>query len=325
MKIPFLPQLRWLKKFVAHPATSDLKMDDLFRQAGSCEQQPHRWNDGDPLSAARNAHYTNSTSEMKEGLSSDFNFLEGDVWLEGAARQIAILDLVREPIMAHDPDEVNGLSLSEWLDVGKRSGKGLKIDIKQSAAIPKIISLVRDKQIPQERLIFNADVAFGPGIKKDLKFRALDVITDFTSDLEEMKQIRAAFPRATMGIGLYTKTQPKGTYYSREQLSEVSNFAREVGGPITFPLRAEFVDRQVIETLKPYGTISIWNDPKSFAPDDLAAAERKFREMGVDGMIDLRGKHQPKKSPIYDSDLWPPRIPQDFEGQATQSTAILLT
>lgn len=307
MKIPFMPQLRWLKRFVAHPAASPAEMRDLFSRASHPSQQEHRWKDGDPLSAAHNAHYTNTRQELQQGLSADYNFLEGDVTLEGALRQIPLLDRFREPLMAHTPKEINGLTLGEWLDVGKASGKGIKIDIKQSAAIDKIIEEVQARDIPQERLIFNADVAFGPGMKKDLKFRALDLFTDFTTSRKEMMQIRKAFPRASLALGHYTGKQPKGTHYSEDQLAEVIDFAREMGGPITFPLRAEFVTPEVVQTLKPHGTVSIWNDPKTFLPEDKKIAARRFREMGVDGMIDLRGAGEPKRGPIYE-DILPPEF-----------------
>lgn len=304
MKVPLLSKLRWLKRFVAHPATSPEKLEDLFERASQPAQRQYRWRDGDSLSKARNAHYTNDVNDLSAGLSGSYNFLEGDVWLEGAARQIPGLDHFREPIMAHGPGEVTGLSLEEWLEVGKRSGKGLKIDIKQSAAIPKIIDAVREEGIPEERLVFNADMAFGPGISNDLKFRLLNVTTDFTTDTKEMGSIRKAFPKATIGVGLYTKAMPVGTSYTTDQLGRVISIAKELGGPITFPLRAEFVTPNIVERLKPHGTVSIWNDPKSFNPEDKAVAEQMFRRMGVDGMIDLRSRNEPKKSPVYDREYW---------------------
>jgi menorin-like protein len=314
MKIPLMPQLKWLKKFVAHPAAPQDIMSDLFQKAEHPSQVENRWVDGAPLAQARNAHYTNTSQELQAGLSGHYNFLEGDVTLEAGVRQIPLVDHFREPIMAHTPKEINGLTLGEWLDVGKSSGKGIKIDIKQSAAIPKIIQEVRQRELPDERLIFNADVAFGPGLEQNLKFRALDLATDFTTSAKEMKQIREAFPKATLGIGLYTGKQPKGTHYSADQLSEVIGFAQDMGGPITFPLRAEFVTPEVVATLKPHGTVSIWNDPKTFLPENKEIATKRFREMGVDGMIDLRGKGEPKKGPVYDSDILPPEFKRGDKG-----------
>lgn len=308
MKIPFSRQLKWLKKFVAHPATPTEEMKELYEKAEHPSQAPFRWKDGARIAEAHNAHYTNTGEELEDGLTADYNFLEGDVWLEGAFRQIPLVDHFREPIMAHGPKEVGGLSLGEWLDVGKRAGKGIKIDIKQSAAIPKIIDEVKKRELPDERLIFNADVAFGPGVKRDAKFRIFDLATDFSTSRKEMKQLRKAFPHATIGVGLYTKKQPPGTHYTTEQLRDAIAFANDVGGPITFPLRAEFVTPEVVAKLKPHGSVSIWNDPRSYVPGDEATETRRFREMGVDGMIDLRGKDEPFKDPAYDSDILPPEL-----------------
>lgn len=295
MIISSLARLRWLSRFVSHLPKSKSVMSDLHQRAKDPSQEQFRWNDGDPISSAHNAHYTNTTKEVQAGLSGNYNFMEGDIWMEGALRRIPLVDRLREPIMAHYPDDVKGLSLQEWLEVGKASGKGLKLDIKQSATIPKIIEQVEELDIPDERLIFNADMVFGPGVKRDLKFRLLDLTTDFTTQTDEMMEIREAFPDSTIGVGFYTKGQKKPTTYTEAQLNQVITIASELGGPITFPLRAEFVTPKVVEKLKPHGTVSVWNDPKSFLPPDLDQAKLEFRKMGVDGMIDLRDFNRPER------------------------------
>lgn len=288
-----LARLRWTKRFLMHSPLKGGDKKELLAQAGSPSQDPYRWSDGAHISQARNAHYTNTKGEMAKGLSGDYNFLEGDVWLEAAARSLPVVDLLREPIMAHYPDDVKGLTLKEWLQVGKRAGKGLKLDIKQSAAIPKVIKAVKETGIPEERLIFNADMAFGPGLPRTLKFRAIDAATDLTTQTSEMREIREAFPKSTIGVGLYTGKQPAGVVYSRAQLESVIKIAQDLGGPITFPLRAEFVTAEAVAALKPYGSVSVWNDPKTYLPDDLKEAERFFRSLGVDGMVDLRDASRP--------------------------------
>ena len=103
-----------------------------------------------------------------------------------------------------------------------------------------------------------------------------------------MKAIREARPRATIAIGLFTAAAEPGTTYSEEQVEKTIAIAEEIGGPITFPLRAEFVTREIVDRLKPHGLVSVWNDPRTFLPGDLDQARRVFRAMGVDGMIDLR-------------------------------------
>ncbi|MOA41679.1 hypothetical protein D3C78_1636620 [compost metagenome] len=47
---------------------------------------------------------------------------------------------------------------------------------------------------------------------------------------------------------------------------------------------------EVVAKLKPYGEVAIWNAPSKDAPEDVPAAVKKFRDMGVDGMIDITGK-----------------------------------
>jgi len=265
-------------------------MQALTDLAADPEQGEHRWRDGAPIQEARNAHYTNTKEELEEALQGDFNFLEGDVWLEGVAREVPLLGRFREPIMAHDIPDVDGLTLAEWLKIGKLSGKGIKIDVKQSAALPKVLEAVQAADIPEERLILNADMISGPGWNDGTKFQIADALMDVKTSVEEMGEAREAFPRATIAIGLYTAAAPAGTTYREEQLREASRIAMELGGPVTFPLRAEFVTPEAVGSLKSYGSISVWNDPASYAPDDLEAERQRFREMGVDGMIDLRAK-----------------------------------
>lgn len=281
-------KLRYLKTFLAHPAAPADVQADLQQKATAPSQIPHRWKDGTPISEANNAHYTNTPAELSAGLSGNYNFLEGDVWLEGVARGIPGLDHFREPIMAHDYPDVDGLTLKEWLKAGKASGKGIKLDIKQSAAIPKVIEAVEEADIPQRSLILNADMVYGPGWKNDTKFKLGNALMNIQTQTEEMAQFRHAFPQTTLAVGLYTAASPEGTTYTQDQINQVSKIAQELGGPITFPLRAEFVTPNIVRQLKPYGSVSIWNDPKSYLPEDLKAARQGFREMGVDGMIDLR-------------------------------------
>lgn len=269
MQLKVLDRLRWVKRFLAHaPASSQVKAE-LLAKAADPEQS--RWNDGDSFSKARNAHYTNTPAELSKALEGDHNFLE-----------------------AHAPDNVTGLTLKEWLEVGVASGKGLKLDIKQSAALSKVIEAVKDAEVPQDRLIINADMEFGPGIRHDLKFRIFDKISDFKTEVDEMREVRKALPKATIAVGLYTGTKPAGTVYAPSQIYGAIAIAQQLGGPITFPLRADFVTKELVNVLKEHGTVSVWNDPKTYLPDNLKEAERYFRAIGVDGMIDLREMERPQ-------------------------------
>lgn len=283
--------LRFLRDFVHHPATRPGTQQDLLKLAQAPSDD--HWQPGTPFSEVRHCHFTNTPAEMKHALENDFNYIEGDVRLEGGLRKIPGLDRWREPIMGHDPDDVHGLSLDEWLEVGKASGRGLKLDIKQAAAVPKIIECVKEHNIPDSWLMFNGDVTRGPGAPGPLAFTAARVFMDMTMDLQDLRQIRREFPESLISLGAYTGGQPEGTTYSPKQLDKLSEMADALGGPISFPLRAEFVTPEVVEILKPHGYVSVWNDPSTFSPADIQAETRRLREMGVDGMIDLRNQANP--------------------------------
>ncbi len=66
--------------------------------------------------------------------------------------------------------------------------------------------------------------------------------------------------------------------------------ADRVGGPVLFPLRAEFVTPEIVERLSPHGDVSIWNSPRThrLQPSEVEAETQRFRDMGVTGVIDLR-------------------------------------
>lgn len=283
--------LKFARDFLAHPALPKKDRQELLELAALPGNDT--WQPGSPLTEVRHCHYTNTKDEVEYALGHDYNFFEGDVRLEAGVRRLPGLDHWREPIMGHDPDDVNGLSLNEWLEVGKASGRGLKLDIKQAAAVPKIIECVKAHAIDDQKLIFNGDVLRGPGAPGPLAFLAGRLFQDMTMDQNDLRDIRQEFPQALISLGAYTGGQPQGTTYSPKQLDKLGKIADEVGGPISFPLRAEFVTPEVVAQLKPHGFVSIWNDPSTYSPADLQAETRRFREMGVDGMIDLRNTPHP--------------------------------
>lgn len=276
----------FLKDFVAHPALDPETRQDLVELASA--PTDHHWIPGTPLAEVNHCHYTNTPEELKHALEGGYNFVEGDVRLEGGIRRCG-LEKWREPIMAHDVQDVDGLSFGEWLDVVDRSGRGVKIDIKQAAALPEILEEVRERHIGDDMLIFNMDVVTGPGAPRRLKWGAHQ-IQDMTMDMDDLRWIRREHPQAMLSLGAYTGGQPAGTTYSDKTLDHLGRMADELGGPVSFPLRAEFVTPETVARLKPHGIISVWNDPKTYAPDDVAAETKRLREMGVEGIIDLRGK-----------------------------------
>lgn len=277
-----------VKDFYNHPNLSKGQLNELFRLA---EARPDlAWKGDKSLSLARNAHFTNTPEEMALALRGDHDWLEGDVRLEGGLRSLpAIGD--RKAIMAHNPQDIHGMTLDEWVQVGMRSGRGLKLDIKQATAVEEMLGVLKKHKVPDERLILNVGIGWGPGglggIPNELFSSALDPwVTE-----GDLKKIRAAHPEAVINLSTLTRPQPPGTHYSDSQISNMIHMARVTGEPVMFPLRAEFVTPDVVEKLKPYGKIAIWNDPASFKPQDVEAEVRRFRQMGVDGVIDLMTAH----------------------------------
>lgn len=218
-----------------------------------------------PLNEQHNAHRTNTREEMLAALQGDYPWMEGDVRRD-------------PPIMAHDWQQSDGMSLTEWLEIGAASGRGLKLDLKEGASVDGVIDAVRASGIPQDRLILNADVMAGPGG------------SGRNVSPEDLHRLRAAFPDATIAIGAVTGPTAPGTTYTEAQIGDMVALAESIGGPVMFPLRAELVTPEIVERLSAHGTVAIWSSASSYPLADSAAAEaaaERFRDMGVTGLIDL--------------------------------------
>jgi len=276
-----------IPRFFVHPTMRPDTTRALMQEATDPAHAHLSWPVGAPLRDAHNAHRVNTPLEMEQALRREYNFLEGDIRLEGGLRGIPGLGRFREPIMAHDLPRTDGMTLREWLRIGEASGRGLKLDVKQAATVSGIIREVGRHNIPQERIIFNADVVRGPGGSRFL-IHLENLLQDRSCSLDDVKALRAAFPRATIALGTTSGKQPAGTCYTDDQLLQLIEFATQIGGPVIFPLRAELVTPAVVRMLKPHGGVAIWNNPKTYKPRDIDADIQRFRQMGVDSMIDLR-------------------------------------
>lgn len=217
-----------------------------------------------PLNEQRNAHLTNSSSQMLDALEGDYQWLEGDVRRD-------------PPVMGHDYHQA-GLTLDDWLEIGNASGLGLKLDIKESRSIDGLIEAVERADIPSDRLMINVDALAGPGG------------SGYNVSPADVERLREAFPGARISIGAKTGGQPEGTTYTESQVNEMIALAERVGGPVLFPLRAEFVTPEIVERLSPHGDVSIWNSPRTHRLEafEVEAEVQRFRDMGVTGVIDLR-------------------------------------
>lgn len=215
------------------------------------------WDPAAHISLAKNAHRTNKPKEMESSLYGDFNYFEGDIRVDRSG----------VVVMAHDRGDRSGLTLDQWLQIGAASQRGMKFDVKESGAIDYVLQAAQKSAIPQQRLLFN--------------FGVHNADVGVNANQDQLLRARQMFPQSIINLSFPAP-------YSANMIERVGILAKNVGGPIMFPLQAQFVTPAIVASLKRFGMIAIWNDPGSYRPSDIPAATAKFRAMGVDGMIDLR-------------------------------------
>jgi hypothetical protein len=208
-----------------------------------------RWDLSRGWKDARNAHFTNTVDELRLALNSEANYLEGD-----------IRSINGVPVMRHGLLDRVDLTLADWLEIGAASGRGVKMDIKERGLIMTSVEMARRAGIPGDRLIVNVSASVDP---------------------TTLVGIRRFYPTATVNLS------PDGPL-GREQLLKLQQSARLTGGPVMFPLRVDRVTQTVIDALRPFGAVAIWNDPDIPGVDDIPGLTARLRGMGVTGMIDLR-------------------------------------
>lgn len=210
------------------------------------------WRAGQHLSEARNAHRTNTQEQFQDALKSGANWFEGDVRLEIDGSGIE---------MRHDKAHESGdnLTLREWLTMGKQSGRGLKLDIKEPEHMAEILKTIREVGIPQERLMLN------------LGFGAM---------AQWGAEIRKQFPNAMLAINPPTEGKV-GAAEARRMVEQAKKF----GDPVTFVVRYDKLTDQAIREFQklPGATISVWGSNVG----DVAKVTEELKRRGVNGMIDL--------------------------------------
>lgn len=219
------------------------------------------WKDR-PLYDARNAHRTNTKEEFADGIDGDFNWFEGDVRVE-----INHDDRLEMRHEAHHESGDN-LSLEEWLTKGTKAGKGLKLDIKESALMPQLLDTVAKVAPPQEQLMFNL------GDANMNKWGA---------------EIRRRFPESILAIN------PR-VVDGKIDVDRMIALATRFGGRVTFVLHESQVTPPAVATLQAYGPVSIWGDV-----GDPATRRGELRAAGVDGMVDLGHDSAPTVGERLDS------------------------
>jgi hypothetical protein len=211
------------------------------------------------LAGQTNAHKTNTKEQFAEALKGHADWFEGDIRKELHGSRVE---------MRHDTGAESGdnLTLKEWLAKGKASGRKLKLDVKDSAELPEIIKEAKASGIPSHRLMFN----LGDG---------------------ELKQygakIRKDFPNAVIAINTH---ESGGEKMDGAEVKRMLGFAKELGQPVAFVARYDRLTDDAIAKLKGHGAISVWNDTGhgSIKSGDVGGLVKGLRELGVDGVIDIR-------------------------------------
>lgn len=268
------PKLLNLPGWYRQGHLSDKARRELLKLAAS---HPGRaWPADKDIAEARNAHRTTTFDELKEGLEGNYDYLEADLRMEGPLRDhLSVPGPERRPVVAHDSYQTNGILFEDWVDVVKASGKGIKVDFKDSQAIGPVIDILKNAKIPEYRIIMNIGIPAPPPI-------SLDELKD-----ARLKQIRSAFPKCILNLSPGGEADANGHYTARA-VEQMIRYAKAAGQPVMFPLKAEMVTPEIVQKLRPFGKVAIWNDPTTFNPVDKEAEIEKFRSWGVDGMIDIR-------------------------------------
>jgi hypothetical protein len=235
----------------------DKKYFGLVELAERTKSASTMWWGGRPLSEARNAHRSNTREQFEEAMKGGYNFLEGDVRAE--INHPDRLEMRHD--MAHESGD--NLTLREWLELGRASGRGLKLDFKETKLMPKALDEIERSGVPHERLMFNL---------------SYDGMARWGTE------IRRRFPDAILAFN-----PPDGGKVDASDARKMVAQAEELGKPASFVVRQDLLTDEAIAEFKGKGAISVWNSPFEAARvEDLATLAEKLRKRGVDGVIDLR-------------------------------------
>lgn len=227
------------------------------------------WHGGQPLSEARNAHRTNTKEQFQAALKSGANWFEGDVRLEIDGSGIE---------MRHDTQHESGdnLTLREWLTMGKASGRGLKLDVKEPEHMAEILKTIKQVGIPEERLMLN------------LGFGAMQ---------QWGAEIRKQFPNAILAINPPTDGKV-GAAEARRMVEQ----AKQFGDPVNFVVRYDKLTDEAIREFKkhPGAEISVWGS----GVKDVSRTTEELKRRGVNGMIDLSNESKGVDDFLRDGFNW---------------------
>lgn len=240
--------------------------EDEIRRLVAAEDQTARdtWQLGAGPDQLRNAHITDTAEQLRIALEGDYNSIEGDVRLEDGV-----------PVMSHDRGGEGALLFADWLRVGLASGKHLRIDFKEAAALDQVSALLERMQVPDEQVTLNMSTG-SPTSESDV-------------DLATLRRVRAAHPDALIGFNL-----APSPVFGREPTGAVIDAARAIGGPTQVALEVEEVTAARIAELRAAGLrVGVWNDVARNPVEDVPGTVDRLRALGADGLIDLRAADDP--------------------------------
>jgi hypothetical protein len=221
------------------------------------------WTLGDGPEAMRNAHMSNTAEQLRIALEGDYNSLEGDVRLEHGV-----------PVMSHDRAGAHALLFADWLRVGLATGKHLRIDFKEAAALDQVSALLKRMHVPDEQVTLNVSTGT-PHMDSDV-------------DLATLERVRAAHPKALIGFNLTP------TLLGREPRAAVEAAARAIGGPTQVAIAVQDANPARIRELRDAGLfVGVWNDVSTHPVEDVAGTVAQLRERGANGLVDLRTAEDP--------------------------------
>lgn len=210
----------------------------------------------------RNAHYTNTRAQLAYALKGPYNSFEGDVRMRGGI-----------PVMQHDVGVAADLTFEQWATIIHRSGRHMRIDIKDAAMLELVCRILERLGVPSGRVTFNMSV-LAPWSSSNQPIEAIDLL-------------RKRFPRSWITLNL---PMPFGPGY---QL--VAHAARRIGSErLGVAVMGGFVKEHDVRALRrDFAVVNCWNHPVIDQPGDIERETARLRAMGVNGMIDLRRREDP--------------------------------
>ena len=221
----------------------------------------YRFTPGGAPALLHNAHYGNTRAQLGYALTHAYNSVEGDVRLDAGV-----------PVMRHDRTAPWDLTFEQWAGFVARSGKHLRVDLKDAEALGPVTAILQRLGVPSGLVTFNV--------------AALAPWSAANQSIDAIRELRANFPDSWVTLNL---PLPFGAGYGL-----AIRAARMIGGHhLGVAVMEGLVSERDIRRLRSaFEVVNAWNLPL-FGDPDIATAITHLRLMGVNGMIDLRRKDDP--------------------------------